>query len=103
MLTKQDLQEIKSIVDTSVETKLEEKLEQTFEQTLTPLYQKIDVVEKKVTSKIDNVDKKLSKKLDRMQKSLDTTISYVDTVTTNHEKRLTTVEQKIEKLPFVTA
>lgn len=92
MLTKQDLRQIKSIVDTSVEMKLEQQLEQKLEQKLKPIHTKIDVL-----------DKKLSKKIDRMQKQLDTTISYFDTVTTDHEKRLKTVEKKVEVLPFVTA
>ncbi len=73
MLTKQDLQEIKSIVDTSIDSKLEQKLE--------PIH----------------------KKLNTMQKSLDTTVKYFDTITTDHEKRLKNVEKKIEVLPLVAA
>jgi hypothetical protein len=52
---------------------------------------------------IDVKLKPIHTKLNAMQKALDTTISYFDTVTTDHEKRLKTVEKKVEVLPFVTA
>jgi len=77
MLTKNDLKQIKSVVDESVEQKL-----------------------KPINQKIDKLDTSMIKKLNTMQKSLDTTISYFDTVTTKHTKRIKRIEEHLN-LPSI--
>jgi hypothetical protein len=62
MLTKNDLQQIGTVID----------------QKLKPIHQKIDKIDKK----------------------LDTTISYFDTVTTKHQKRLKRIENHLN-LPVI--
>lgn len=73
MLTKIDLKQIRVVVDEVVDTNLDKKL------------------------------KPIHKKLSSIQKSLNTTIKYFDTVTTDHERRLKSVEKKVDAFPVVIA
>lgn len=88
MLTKTDLNQIRTVVDEVVDTKLEEKLD----KKLKPIHKRLD-----------SMEKTLNKKIDTVQKTLNTTIKYFDTVTTDHETRIKRVEKKVDAFPLVVA
>lgn len=94
MLTNNDIKKISNVFATKDD--FDRKLGSKFEKLESNLDSKIDQI-------LDKKLKPIHKKLDSMQKSLDTTIKYFDTVTTDHERRLKSVEKKVDTLPLVIA
>jgi hypothetical protein len=74
MLTKQDLKNIGTLIDTKLETKLE--------------------------SKFDEKLKPIKKTLKEMNNKLDTAIRFFDTSTIGHEKRIKRIEKHLDLPPL---
>lgn len=83
MLTPEDLQQIQSLFHTS----------------LIPIFQQLDSIEKRMTrmeKRMDSMEKRLDsveKRLVRLEKKMDISITYLDSLYTNHQQRLRTLEK----------
>lgn len=89
MLTKDDLQQIGSLLDEKLEQKLEEKLEEKLEQ---KLEEKLEPMREDIASLKDDVRD--------IKKTLDTTIRFFDHTTSDHGRRIKRVEKHLALPPL---
>lgn len=84
MLTKKDLQNIKTVIVETFDQKFDEKFDQKFDQ------------------KFDEKNKPITQKLNRIQKTLDTHIKLTDIQLKDHHNRLENLEEKtgFKRPPF---